>query len=262
MARGPKKHLKRVNAPKSWLMNKMGGNFAVRPSQGPHKLRESVPLQVVLRDKLNLALNGREANVILHQKEGLVKVDKKLRRDPKFGVGLMDVIDIPKMGISYRVLYDVKGRFVFVKLPKNENAFKLCTVTRVEIGPNKIPYVITHDGRTIRFTNREIKIHDTLKYNLEKNEIEDFYHMAVGNIAFVSNGNNKGRVGKIVHISHLKGMFDLVTMKDDKENTFTTRINYVTVIGKGDKSVITLPKEKGLKLSILEESDARAEASK
>lgn len=44
MARGPKKHLKRVVAPKSWMMNKLGGNFAVRPAQGPHKLRESIPI--------------------------------------------------------------------------------------------------------------------------------------------------------------------------------------------------------------------------
>lgn len=61
MGRGPKKHLKRVRAPHSWLMNKMGGNFAVRPSAGPHKLRESIPLQVMLRDKLGFAQTGREA---------------------------------------------------------------------------------------------------------------------------------------------------------------------------------------------------------
>lgn len=27
MARGPKKHLKRIRAPKSWMMDKMGGVF-------------------------------------------------------------------------------------------------------------------------------------------------------------------------------------------------------------------------------------------
>ena len=66
MARGPKKHLKRVVAPKSWMMNKLGGNFAVRPAQGPHKLRESIPIQVLLRDKLALAMNITEVDTILH----------------------------------------------------------------------------------------------------------------------------------------------------------------------------------------------------
>lgn len=68
-------------------MDKMGGVFAVRPSQGPHKLRESIPLQVILRDKFKLALNGREADIILHQKEGLVRIDKKIKRNPKYPVG-------------------------------------------------------------------------------------------------------------------------------------------------------------------------------
>jgi len=44
MARGPKKHLKRVVAPKSWMVDKMGGVNSVRPAQGPHKLRESIPI--------------------------------------------------------------------------------------------------------------------------------------------------------------------------------------------------------------------------
>jgi len=50
MARGPKKHLKRIAAPKSWMLDKTGGNLAVRPSQGPHKLRESIPLSVVVQN--------------------------------------------------------------------------------------------------------------------------------------------------------------------------------------------------------------------
>lgn len=49
MARGPKKHLKRINTPRSWLLSKMGGIYANRPSQGPHKLRECLPLSILLR---------------------------------------------------------------------------------------------------------------------------------------------------------------------------------------------------------------------
>ena len=44
MARGPKKHLKRIRAPKSWMMDKLGGVYTVRPATGPHKLRESIPI--------------------------------------------------------------------------------------------------------------------------------------------------------------------------------------------------------------------------
>jgi len=32
MARGPKKHLKKINTPKSWLLGKTQGIYATRPS--------------------------------------------------------------------------------------------------------------------------------------------------------------------------------------------------------------------------------------
>lgn len=32
MARGPKHHLKRIASPKSWMLGKIGGVYAVRPS--------------------------------------------------------------------------------------------------------------------------------------------------------------------------------------------------------------------------------------
>ena len=34
MVRGPKKHLKRLNAPKSWMLDKLTGVFAPKPAPG------------------------------------------------------------------------------------------------------------------------------------------------------------------------------------------------------------------------------------
>merc|ERR1712119_22012 len=48
MARGFKKHLKRLNAPKHWMLDKLSGVFAPRPTPGPHKLRECLPLCISL----------------------------------------------------------------------------------------------------------------------------------------------------------------------------------------------------------------------
>ena len=52
MPRGPKKHLKRLAAPKSWMLDKLGGAFTTRPSSGPHKMRESMPVSLFLRNRL------------------------------------------------------------------------------------------------------------------------------------------------------------------------------------------------------------------
>ena len=165
----------------------------------------------------------------------------------------MDVIDLPKCKLSYRLLYDVKGRFKFIKINKKESGFKLCRIQKKAIGPNKIGYLVTHDGRTLRYADPNIKIHDTVRLNLIENRVEEFYQFEVGQLAYASHGNNRGRIGVITSIIKFEGNFDLVTIKDSKGNTFTTRITYVFVIGNGDKSAISLPRGNGVKLTIMED---------
>jgi len=40
--------MKRVNCPKQWFLGKMKGVYGTKPSSGPHKLGESIPLNVLL----------------------------------------------------------------------------------------------------------------------------------------------------------------------------------------------------------------------
>lgn len=162
-ARGPKKHMKRMWAPSSWCLDKLSGVYATRPSPGPHKLRECIPMSVLLRNRLKYALSGQEVTKICKDKSGNIKVDNKVRRDPRFPLGTMDVVSIPKTGENFRILYDIKGRFQPVRIEPKEAGFKLCRVVRKVLGKNKIPYIVTHDGRTIRFPHPDIKKNDSIK---------------------------------------------------------------------------------------------------
>ena len=256
MARGPKKHIKRINTPKSWHLNKMGGVYACRPAQGPHKLKESLPLQIILKEKLKYALNGREALQILKEKENLVTIDKKVRRNPKYPVGLMDVLEIAASGEKFRLLYDIKRKFVLVPIKEKEADFKLCKVARKEVGPNKIPYIVTHDGRTIRYANKDIKVSDSIKLDLNENKIVDHYKVETGNSVLVIGGGNRGRTGTIVGTHKFLGSYELVSLKDSRGTNFTTRLSNVFIVG-NKKSEITLAKDNGVKLSIIEEQDNR-----
>lgn len=55
------------------------------------------------------------------------------------------------------MLYDVKGRFSLVPIKDAESKFKLLKVKTKAVGQNKYPYIVTHDGRTIRFPHPEIE---------------------------------------------------------------------------------------------------------
>lgn len=60
---------------------------APRPSPGPHKLRECLPLTIFLRNRLKYALTGKEVLSIVMQR--LIKVDGKVRTDPTYPAGFM-----------------------------------------------------------------------------------------------------------------------------------------------------------------------------
>jgi len=111
------------------MLGKTGGIYATRPSQGPHKLRECLPLDLILRNKLKYATNGREVKTICMDKEVKFTIDGQVRRDPGFPVGIMDVLSIEKTGEHFRIWFDVKGRIVLRPIKEEEAKFKLLKVT-------------------------------------------------------------------------------------------------------------------------------------
>lgn len=253
--RGNKKHLKRLAAPKQWMLDKLSGVWAPRPSTGPHKLRECLPLMLVLRNRLKYALTGTEVKKILMQR--LIKVDGKVRLDPKYPAGFMDVITIDRTAENFRVLYDVKGRFKLVKLESSEQSkMKLCKVTRCQMGRGGIPYIATHDGRTIRYPDPSIKVGDSVKFDLQSQKITGVFSLEQGCTVMITKGRNTGRVGQVMRIERHPGSTDIVHIKDENGNSFATRKVNAFVVG-SDECAITLPKNKGLKKSIIEERNTR-----
>ena len=51
--------------------------------------------------------------------------------------------------------------------------YKLCKVKRVQTGPKGIPYLVTHDGRTIRYPDPVIKVNDTVQLDIATSKIMD-----------------------------------------------------------------------------------------
>lgn len=274
MAKGPKKHMKRLNAPRHWMLSKLGGIWAPRPSTGPHKLRESLPLSLVLRNRLKYSLTRRESIMIVMRRA--VQVDGKVRTDLNYPAGFMDVVSIPKTDEHFRLLYDVKGRFVLHRITKQEAAYKLGRVAKVSranktsIGRNPfqtgqagtIPFLVTHDGRTVRFADPVIKVNDTVKIDIESGKVIGHVKFDVGNLAMITKGANVGRVGIIINKEKHPGSFDIVHVRDRKGNEFATRLSNVFVIGEGNTPAISLPKGKGIKKSVLEESVEKSQGKK
>ncbi|KAA8582698.1 hypothetical protein FQN60_006369, partial [Etheostoma spectabile] len=212
------------------MLDKLTGVFAPRPSTGPHKLRECLPLIIFLRNRLKYALTGDEVKKICMQR--FIKIDGKVRTDITYPAGFMDVISIEKTGEHFRLIYDVKGRFTVHRITAEEAKYKLCKVKKIMIGTKGIPHLVTHDARTIRYPDPLIKVNDTIRIDLDSGKITDFIKFDTGNLCMVTGGANLGRIGVITNRERHPGSFDVVHVKDSTGNNFATRLSNIFIVGK------------------------------
>ena len=78
-----KKHLKRLDMPKTWQIKRKGIAYVARPKPGPHNFKLGLPLTVMLRDIMKIAKTKRDVKNILNNNE--VLVDGVRRKEGNFG---------------------------------------------------------------------------------------------------------------------------------------------------------------------------------
>ena len=133
----------------------------------------------------------------------------------------------------------------------DEAKFKLCRIEdKVSMNKGYIQLNL-HDGRNIliRLENPQnstedvYRTLDTLKIGIPNHEILEHLKLEKGMLALFVGGKNLGKYGAIVSIeeqTEQKRRNLLVTIKDEKGQTFQTISNYVFVVG--DKTLrISLP---------------------
>jgi len=237
------------------LLDKLSGVWAPRPSPGPHKLRECLPIIIMLRNRLKYALTGREVKMIVMSRH--IRVDGHVRTDTKYPCGFQDVVTINRTGEHFRLIYDTKGRFNLHRIPVEEASWKLCKIIKKAVGARSIPYVVTNDGRTIPYPDPEICINDTIKYDFLQGKVLEIVHSRVGALCMVVHGRNIGRVGILEKFEKHPGSFDIVYIRDAKDSKFATRKDNIFIIGKGKTPLISLPKTHGIKDDIFVDREKR-----
>jgi len=244
---GGSKHLTRHAAPAFWPVLRKEWHWVVKPSPGPHPIERCLPLLIIVRDILGYAKTARGARKIIAQ--GQIKVDGRVRRNYKYPVGLMDVLEIVKINKFYRVIpYPVKY-MVLHEISPEEAKYKLVRIENKTTVKGGHIQLNLHDGRNILVkvsdpTNPEedvYKTFDVLKISIPDQQILDHYRFELGSIAIVTDGRNVGRVGRIVEITEMfKKSRNIVTLEDKNGDRFQTIQDYIFVIGK-DKPEISLP---------------------
>jgi small subunit ribosomal protein S4e len=199
---------------------------------GPHRKENSMTMLRVIRDVLKYADNAREGRTIL--RKGLVSVNKKIIRETGRAVGLMDVLEIPKLNKNYRVL-PAGGSIRLKEIPSSETSILPCKINDKQTSKKGGVQLNLHDGTNILLNKNTFKTRDTLVLELPSRKIKDVLEYKKGNTALICRGRHSGHVGLINEIREGK--------KSDRPKTkvgdIETLTEYVFVIGK-DKPLISI----------------------
>lgn len=230
-------HLKRLTAPVSWHIAKKEEKFVTKTSPGPHS-GAAMPVAVWLRDKMGLAGNMKEVKRILNQRQ--VILNGKPVTDPKLGLGIFDIISIPKIGKHYRVLTDKKGRMVTIEIDAEAAKTRLCKIRNKSIvRGGKVQLNLLYGANLLADNTYHPK--DSIVVTLEGENrfaIVDHFPFAIGNMAMVIGGKHSGKVGRINEIRVAAGSIpNRVILQDKDGETFETVEQYVFMIGRETPAV-------------------------
>ncbi len=244
MPKGSRKHLKRLAAPGHLPIQRKSRPFTIRPYPGAHRHTECIPLGVIIRDYLKVTTTLTETRRVIAK--GLVKVDGRVRKDYKFAVGLMDVIEVPEIKIQQRVVPSTRHLLQLHKITKKEAGVKLCKITgKTTVAKGNIQLHL-HDGRNILLPSEDPKakpkeayqVGGTLLIQLPTQKIMDHIPLKEGIMAVITGGDHTGFVGKLMKID---SKTKLGTLQSAQEKSILTAMRYVFPIGRDD-SLISIPK--------------------
>lgn len=224
-----KYHLKRLPAPKTWIIGRKDYKYIVRPRPGAHPMDQSLPLSTLLIS-LNVVKTKREAKRVLHTKQ--ILVDGKKRREVKHPVGFTDILSLPDAKQNYRLTITKKG-LVPLEVDDKESKIKAVKIIGKKTMKKGKTQLETFDGRCVLVDKDTYKVGDTLVLEIPGQKIKDHVQLKEGNLIFLHKGTHTGVTGKLEKIDGRNIVFSVGKEK------FRTRKKYALVIGK-DKPLIKL----------------------
>ncbi len=224
-----KNHISRLAAPRTWELKRKETKWIARPNSGPHAIKDSVTIDLLLKSLLKYAKTTKEVKKILHDK--LFVVDKKVRRDHKYPVGIMDCVELPKLKEQYQVLFDKNGKIVLYPI-KNTDMKLLKVVGKKVLKKGKLQ-INFHDGKNVLVDKFAGKSGDTVVFDLNKKKVVKVLKLEKGALVYLTGGKNVGVLGKVKEVINAKGLESpkIICTIDGKDNE--TLKNYAFVVDKG-----------------------------
>lgn len=218
-----KRHIKRINAPKTWKISRKGNKFIKRPNPGAHSFMLGVSLLTLFKEIDTLAKTGREVKAILNNQE--IFVNGKKISNPDFLVGFMDVISIPKIGYYKRIMINSKGFLMTEDIDEKSASQRMLKLVGKSLVKGKMQLNFLDGTNILADKKEEHNIGDTKIIDIKTKKIIKTLKLEKGAIIMLYVGK---KIGLKAKISGIKEKI-LFLEKDGRE--FETIKDYAFVIG-------------------------------
>jgi small subunit ribosomal protein S4e len=228
-------HLKRLVAPGSWHIPKKVQKFVMKTAPGPHSAG-ALPVGVWLREHIGLAQNASEVRKILYQRD--IIVNGRACRNPQMGLGVFDIVSIPKLGKHYRIQLDKRGNLIAVEISAESAKTRLCKVkNKTTIRGGRVQLNLAFGANIL--ADNTYKAKDSIVVTLgtdgeDRFRIVDHFPFAEGNVAMIVGGKHSGKVGRIVEIARTASSVPnrVILMDDSAGERFETIEEYIFMVGR------------------------------
>ena len=228
--------IKRLEVPGFWPIEKKTKKYTVATMPGPHSMKNSLTIAVVIRDVLKHAETLKEVREILNT--GTVKVDGITRSKPGFPAGLMDVVTIGEE--NYRLLPGKHGLYLKA-VDSKESVFTLKKITNKTTIKKGLTQLSFHDGSTL-VTDGRYNTGDAAVFDIKSRKVKDVIKQEKGATIIVTKGNNMGAVGTLEEIKTVKSPEPNVATILADGRKITLPLDYVFPVGR-PTPVISLGEE-------------------
>jgi len=224
---GMNRHLKRLAKSKAVPIPAKGRVYLKKPCAGAHAAAQSIGLSTLLTSVLKIADNNLQAKRLLSA--GEILVDGRPVKDEAFGVGIMDVISIPKMKKNFRVVA-LKGILRLLDISDAEALQKYCRVmNKTAVGKGKIQLNL-HDGRCLLSSDSSISTGDSLKLSVPSQKIESVIKLVPGATCYVFRGRHSGMLAKLKEVIIRPGSKPADAVLTYEGGEFITLENYLFAV--------------------------------
>lgn len=225
-----KRHILRLNAPKTWTIQRRGITFITRSNPGGLKKELTMPIASILKYQLGLVNSIKETKYVIVHEDILVNGIKVT--DYRHPVGFTDILSIPKINAQYRLIIERDGTIKLIPITKEEAGLKLIKIIGKSMVSGKLQLNLM-DGRNIFFEKQHYKVGDSLLITVPGQLIKEHFSLEKGSLVLLYSGKHTGKIGTLQEIKN-----NAIIVKSGQE-VFETKKAYALVVGK-DKPVIKM----------------------